>query len=168
MFIGDTSYPNDFGFIIERMNGWEDRSFMNGLMFLMINSELYPKNVRTTTFNCELDELLGDDSPLVRPPVDKTMFQLDDTELLNRFVSVTYPEDLDTDNDYSYLIPFHEINDEGWSIFIISDGDLIKLLVCNRRDDHKLHDTLEVPAEKYFMTINKLKEFYNDLLNEWR
>jgi len=174
MFIGDTSYPNNFGFIIERMEGWEDRSFINGLMFLMINDELYPKYVRTTTFNCELDELLDDDSPLIRPVVDKKLYQLDDAELLKMFVNITYPDiddDDDIDNDYSYLLPFHEINDDGWSIFIISDGENIKLFVYDRRDqypDVKLHDTLEIPAEKYFKTINELKKFYNDLLNEWR
>lgn len=174
MFIGDTSYPNNFGFIIERM-GWEDKSFLNGLMFLMINDELYPQYVRTTTFNCEFDELLDDDSPLIRPVVDKKLYQLDDAELLKLFVNITYPDiddddDIDSDN-YSYLIPFHEINDDGWSIFIISDGENIKLFVYDRRDqypDVKLHDTLEIPAEKYFKTINELKKFYNDLLNEWR
>ena len=61
--------------------------------------------------------------------------------------------------------------DDGWSIFIISDGENIKLFVYDRRDQYpnvKLHDTLEIPAEKYFKTINELKKFYNDLLNEWR
>ncbi|MBQ8965365.1 immunity 42 family protein [Ruminococcus sp.] len=170
MFIGDTSYPNNFGFIIERM-GWEDKSFLNGLMFLMINDELYPKYVRTTTFNCEPDELLDDDSPLIRPVVDKKMYQLDDAELFDILAKATYPEDDDKDNDYSYLIPFHEINDEGWSIFIISDGENIKLFVYDRRDrypDVKLHDRLELPAEKYFKTISALKDFYTKLLDEWR
>ena len=150
------------------MEGREN-SFINGLMFLMINDTLYPRSVRTTTFNCELTELLDDRSPMVNPVIDKALYRLGDDELFVTLADRTYPVDADIDNDYSYLLPFHEINDEGWSIFIISDGESVRLFVGETAGNgQKLRDTIEIPLKKYNSTIDRLKEFYKEIINEWR
>lgn len=164
MFIGDTKYPCNFGFFIERINEWEDSSFKNGFMFMMMNDELYPKNVRTTTLNCELADLLAEDSSMKAPVVDKALYHNDRDTLFDKMCERTFGKDHDALHDSTFLIPFHEINDEGWSIFIISDGDNIKLMTGRwTYGDLSFHDEVEIPAQKYYDTIAELEKFYNTL-----
>jgi len=64
MVIGE---PYKMAFILERMAIWEppDDTFRNGIMFLCVNGEIYPKDVRTTTFYTELPFLLAPESALM-------------------------------------------------------------------------------------------------------
>lgn len=177
MLIGD---PYKFSFIIERIPEWEDTSFINGWMFLKINDELYPKEVRTTTLNCELPDLLGENSPMKKPVVDKELYRLDSRELFDRIARITYSEELDALYDISYQLPFHEINDEGWDVFIISDGENIKLLVGEWKhnkladgswawaEEPIFHDETELSCDEYKAVIDGLEDFYNSLKNERR
>ena len=54
--------PYKFAFLIERIPDWEKGSWKNGIMFVIINDNIYPKDVRTTTFNSEIPEILDSDS----------------------------------------------------------------------------------------------------------
>lgn len=163
MVIGESEFY-ELGFIIERIPEWENDSFKNGIMFLMIKGEIYPKSARTVTFSCELPELLDESSPLVSPIVDRKLFQLNSTALFEQLADITYSKDRDALYDTRFLIPFHEINDAGYSIFIISDGDDIRVLAgTHRRDDLYLDNEIKLPKERYMKVIDKLKEFYNTL-----
>ncbi|MBO4866232.1 MAG: immunity 42 family protein [Ruminococcus sp.] len=164
MFIGDVKYPCNFGFMVEYMPEWSDSSFKNGLMFMMMNDELYPKNVRTTTFNSELPDVLADNSAMKNPVVDKKLYHTESEKLFEIMADKTYGKERDAWYDGTFQIPFHEINDDRWSVFIISDGDHIKLMSGEWRDgDIHFHDELEIPSKKYFETIKALEEFYNTL-----
>jgi hypothetical protein len=133
-------------------------------MFMMINSELYPKSVRTTTLSCEFADLLAENSAMKNPVINKELYHSDSETLFTTMAERTHGKDYDALYDLSFLIPFQEINDEGWNIFIISDGDNIKLM-SGRWQNHKLlyHDEIEMPAKKYFDTIAELEKFYNTL-----
>ncbi|MCR5541959.1 MAG: immunity 42 family protein [Ruminococcus sp.] len=158
MFIGDVNYPCDFGFFIERIPEWEDDTIKNGFMFMMINSELYPKSVRTTTLSCEFADLLAENSAMKNPVIDKELYHSDSETLFTAMAERTHGKDYDALYDLSFLIPFQEITDEGWNIFIISDGDNIKLMAGRWHDEKLLyHDEIEMPAKKYFDTIAELE-----------
>ena len=162
MFIGDVNYPCDFGFFIERIPEWEDGTLKNGFMFMMMNSELYPQNVRTTTLSTELYDLLADNSAMKKPVIDKELYHRDSKTLFTAMAERTHGKDYDALYDLSFLIPFQEITDEGWNIFIISDGDNIKIMSGRWQDDKLLyHDEIEMSAQKYFDTIAKLEKFYH-------
>ena len=164
MFIGDVNYPCDFGFFIERIPEWEYDTLKNGFMFMMINSELYPKSVRTTTLSSEFADLLAENSAMKNPVIDKELYHSDSETLFTAMAERTHGKDYDALYDCSFLIPFQEINDEGWNIFIISDGDNIKLMAGIWQDEKLLyHDEIEMPAKKYFDTIAELEKFYDTL-----
>ena len=55
MLLGD---PYRFAFLIERIPEWEKTGWKNGIMFVIINDDVYPKYVRTTTFNSEMPDIL--------------------------------------------------------------------------------------------------------------
>lgn len=164
MFIGDVNYPCDFGFFIERIPEWEDDTLKNGFMFMMINSELYPKSARTTTLSSEFADLLAENSAMKNPVIDKELYHSDSKTLFTAMAERTHGKDYDALYDCSFLMPFHEITDEGWNIFIISDGDNVKLMTGKWQDEKLLyHDEIEMPAKKYFDTIAELEKFYDTL-----
>ena len=75
--------PSGFAFLIERIPEWEVSSWKNGLMFVIVNDDIYPKDVRTTTFNSELPDLLNPDSAFMHPVIDKALFAKNDQEILD-------------------------------------------------------------------------------------
>ena len=164
MVIGESEYY-DFGFIIERIPEWEDESFLNGIMFLMIHGKIYPKNARTTSFNCELPDLLDERSAMMSPVIDEELFRLDSETLFEKLADITYSKDRDALYDMRFLIPFHEINDSGYCVFIISNGDEIRLLVgAPRGDGLYLENEIQLTKAQYTKVTDKLKKFYYDTL----
>lgn len=104
MLIGD---PDCFAFILERVPKWEIGGFINGIMYVIISGTNYPEELRTTTFNSELSDILGDRSALVHPVRDDELFSLDDKQLYDILADKVYPDiDDERDNDYRFMIPY--------------------------------------------------------------
>lgn len=161
MVIGD---PYRFGFLVERVEDWEYPPFINGLMFLYLNKKAYPKELRTTALSTELPELLDEGSPLVSPKKDERMFALDSSERFELLYRRTYPEDIDKESDLSYLIPFHEINDAGFAVFTLTDGESVMITVGEWSQGRLLPlDEYICEKTKYFGVIDRLREFYRAL-----
>ena len=178
MVIGE---PYKMAFILERMNIWEPPgdTFRNGIMFLCVNGEIYPKDVRTTTLGCELPWLLALESPLMNTVVDKELFKLPSDELLAYLESITYPDDTDDDddidNDYRFVLPFEEISDRGVDVFLVYDGENVRVLVgqdVNRRlspngfiinDGQELASETTITLAELESIRSQLSEFYSSL-----
>lgn len=104
MLIGDPDY---FAFILERVPKWEIGGFVNGIMYVIISGISYPEELRTTTFNSELSDILGDRSALVHAVRDDELFALDDKQLFDILADKVYPDiDDERDNDYRFMIPY--------------------------------------------------------------
>ena len=157
MVIGD---PYKFGFLIERVEDWEYPPFINGLMFLYLNEKAYPERLMTTTLSTELPELLDESSPLVSPKEDKKLFYMDSDERFDLLALRTFPENIDKQSDLSYLVPFHEINDAGFAVFTLSDGESVMITV-GKWDKNKLIpiDEKIIEMSEYKRVIDKLREF---------
>lgn len=174
MVIGD---PYRLAFIVERMPKWEPQndSFRNGIMFLCVDGEVYPKDVRTTTFFSELPDILGEGSALMNVVTDKELYTMPSDKLLAHLESITYPEDIDTDNDYRFIVPFTEINDIGFNVFLLSDGENVRVLVgqsVNRRlspngfivdDGRELAGETQITLHELESIRSQLAQFYDDL-----
>ena len=161
MIIGD---PYKFGFLIERVSDWEYPPFVNGLMFLYLNGKAYPEELRTTTFSTELPELLDEASPLVKPKENKKLFYLDSDERFEQLAALTYPENIDKENDLSYLVPFHEINDSGHAVFVLTDGENV-LITAGEWSEGKLLPKNEyiLPLSQYNKVVDGLRSFYDEM-----
>lgn len=174
MVIGD---PYRLAFIVERMPIWEPQndSFRNGIMFLCVSGEVYPKDVRTTTFFSELPDILGEGSALMNVAVDRELYAMPSDELLAYLENITYPEDIDTDNEYRFIVPFTEISDRGFDVFIVSDGENVRVLVgqdVNRRlspngfiinDGYELAGETQITLHELESIRGALADFYNSL-----
>lgn len=156
MLIGN---PYKFCFMIERIPEWET-SFINGIMFVAVNDDIYPKEMRTTTFNSELLDIL--DSAFTDPVNDKTLYDMSDAELFRHMAETTYPPDEDTLNDYRFHIPFHEICDSGYAFFVITNGENVRILVGKWEGDSLAFvDSTEISLQEYNDIIAQLRSFYN-------
>lgn len=152
--------PSGFAFLMERIPEWEVNSWKNGLMFVIVNDDIYPKDVRTTTFNSELPDLLNPDSAFVHPVIDKALFAKNDQEILD------YVDNEAHELYARYFIPFHEIEDAGYRMYVISDGCRIRLLVCKMHADKtELVDTSEMTVQEYNAVKSQVMDFYNSLLS---
>lgn len=160
MIIGD---PYRFAFLLERIPQWESSHF-NGLMFLLVNDNIYPKEVRTTTLCCELPELLDAQSALRNPVIDTALFRMETAECFRRIAEAVYPEDYEIDNDYRYLIPFQEINDSGFCVFAVSDGESVRILVGKREQGARSFvEETAIPMDEYRRIAEQLQEFEQEL-----
>lgn len=158
MIFGD---PYKFAFLIERIPKLED-TWINGIMFVAVNGEIYPKDVRTTTFNSEIPDLLRLDSAFINPIEDKELYSMKKSKLLRYMANITYPPNYE-DNDYSFLIPFHEINDSGYNFFILSNGENIKILVAKWKNENiKFVDKTIISTQEYNEIKSQIIAFYND------
>ena len=149
--------PYKFAFIIERIPEWEINGWKNGIMFVMINDNIYPKYVRTTTFDSEIPDILNSDSAFMNPIIDKELYDKDNLQILE------FVDDEDNELFYRYFIPFHEIEDSGYRIYAISDGCDIKLLVCKKEiEKTELVDYLEITIQEYNEIKKQIISFYNN------
>ena len=154
MILGD---PYKFAFLIERIPDWEKGSWKNVIMFVMINGDIYPKNVRITTFNSEIPEILDPDSAFINPIIDKKLYEKSDSQI------VEFVDDEEKENYYRYFIPFHEINDSGYRFYIVSNNCNVKILVCKLESEKtELVDRLEISIQEYNEIKSQVIDFYNN------
>lgn len=158
MLIGN---PDEFAIIIERVPEWESSGFINGIFIVCICGEYYPPDMRTTTLNGDLYELLTENSPFLKPQSNHEIYNLDNESLFSQLYKATYPED--GDNDYRFLIPFREILDSGYCFFIIKCDSNVKILV-NRVSGHFESNicAIETTFSKWSYISQALRQFYNE------
>ncbi len=150
--------PDKFAFIIERIPEWEINGWINGIMFVMINNDIYPKHVRTTTFNSEIPDILNPNSAFMNPIIDKELYDKNHLQILE------FVDDEENELFYRYFIPFHEIEDSGYRIYAISDGCNIKLLACKKEIEktNLIVDFLEISIQEYNEIQKQIISFYNN------
>ena len=147
--------PYKFAFLIERIPEWEVDFWKNGIMFVIINDDIYPKKVRTTTFNSELPDILNANSAFMNPIVDIDLYN-NDSEILD------YISNEENENYYRYFIPFHEIEDSGYRFYIVSNNCNIKILIGKLEDEKiVLIDKTELSIQEYDEIKLQLINFYN-------
>ena len=154
--------PDKFAFLIERIPDWEKEIWKNGIMFVIINDDIYPKDVRTTTFNSELPEILASDSAFINPVVDKDLYGKSDLQI------VSFVSDDEKEQYYRYYIPFHEIENSGYRFYLISDGFNVKILICKMGIDKiELVDKLEISIQEYNKIKSQVTDFYNNINSDF-
>lgn len=95
--------PNKFAFLIERISEWESETWKNGIMFVIINGEIYPKNLRTTTFNSEIPGILAQNSAFINPVINEELYEKSESEIIK------YMSDEENENYYRFLSHFMKL-----------------------------------------------------------
>lgn len=162
MLIGN---PDKFAFLIEVVPEWSTDRFANGLFYIYLNGVQYPNEVRTTTINVELYELLSKDSPFIRPQ-DDALFSLNTPELFNILWERTFPEE--GNNDYRFLVPLHEMSDAGFVLFVVSSGEKVRLLLGRGKGTEKgtFIDETTIERTEHTGILQQLQDYRQKLSGE--
>lgn len=156
--------PDKFAFLIERVPEWESSSFINGIMYVYLNGKMYPDTLRTTTLNVDLHYLFNSTMPDFKPKVNADLYRLSTSDLFKKLCEITFPDDDNIDNDYSYQIPLNEIQDSRYYFFAVAFENKIRVLVGKYQDEDIIfQDETELSVSEFENIRSKLFEYYKAL-----
>ena len=145
--------PYVFSITWEIVDKWnEDTSFNNGLLFMSVNGVQIPQKVTTTTLNTEMHHLL---EKLKKPIENEELFFMEKEEAFARLYQITYPANMEQDNDYSYSITPFEFEDNDRFVFMIRNGEQVRIIASQERKY----------IEEAVLSINELEDMEKCL---WR
>ncbi len=155
--------PDKFAFLIERVPEWESDSFINGIMYVYLNGKMYPDTLRTTTLNTDLDFLFNSTMPNFQPKVNADLYRMSTADLFKKLCEITFPEDYDIENDYSYQVPLQEIEDSGYYFFVVAYKNNVRILAGKYfNEDIIFDDENEINISEFENVRDKLFEYYEN------
>lgn len=156
--------PDKFAFLIEKVPEWCANGFVNGLLYVYVNGEMFPKKLYTTTLS-DLWSLF--DYAFINPPKDERLYALPDEELFAELLKMRYPEyftdNEDADEDYHYDIEYYEIGDRGYHIFAVSNGKNVRVLIgyWNDSESFELVNSAEITLDEFTKLREEFLEYYH-------
>lgn len=174
--------PYKFAIWTDYVPQWGD-SYKNGLFYFIVNGNLYPNDVRTSTLSSDLCEIISNDCALISHPQNEEIFSLSTADAFSRLYCMAYPES--TENDeypdqvFDYCIAPPNISDFGGCFFAVANetslrviGGITERLVKNISEERSIWESVNQPfIEDVIVSrdeINKImvnvKEYASSLL----
>ena len=165
MLIGD---PDKFAFLIEKVPSWSAGGFVNGLLYVYVNGEMFPKELRTTTLSTDLFMLRG--FAFENLPTDKRLYALSDNELFGELRRLRYSDyftdDEDADEEYRFDFELPELGDCGYHIFAVSGGENVRVLIGHwSGDEFTLVNSAEITFEEFNKIRDEVTRYSDNLRN---
>lgn len=160
MIIGN---PDCFAVIVDVMESWNaDRIFQNGILFLAISSEIFPKEIQSATLSCEIPELI---ESLKNIPVDKEIFGMPAEKAYSEIYNLVFPDDWDIDNDYRYMISTPSFSDNDYLVFAVSNGEKVRILAAKPDycKEESIHISEGVKITETFIDVSELNYIIDKL-----
>lgn len=161
--------PFEFAFFIDAVDEWFSDPFHNGYFAISIGGSLYPPDVRCSTLNVVLCEILSDRSPLITLPENETLFNDYPEIAFEKIQNITFPENPDIDNDYTYRMQATEVEDAGYVLFLVRFMDKVKLLIGEYSSETFKHNYInEVVVDRKMITemVVKIAKTYKHILSK--
>lgn len=162
MIIGD---PYKFAILSGVINEWNiDDTFCNGVLLFCVNGDIYPKEVVTATLRCEIEYLR---QKLRNLTTDKRLYTLPPQQAFAEIYGITFPEDMDNDNEDCFDITPASLSDHNCFVFAVCDGVNVRILASGlvyemENCRHKLQD---IAVSETFVSVSEMKEIISDLEN---
>ena len=160
MIIGD---PYVFSIFIDTVEEWNcDNSFNNGLLFMSINGTLFPKEILSATLSTELYELIKN-LENIKENID--IFQMGKEEAFAYIYKLTFPNDYDVDNDYSYNITPFVLWDNNYFVFMVSNGHETRILASKLQYmmEESVHNLNQLEIVETYISIEEVQEMIEKL-----
>ena len=123
MIIGD---PYKFAILSGVINEWNiDDTFCNGVLLFCVNGDIYPKEVVTATLRCEMEYLK---QKLRNLTTDKRLYTLPPQQAFAEIYGITFPEDMDSDNEDCFDITPASLSDHNCFVFAVCNGVNVRVL----------------------------------------
>ncbi|MCM1314872.1 MAG: immunity 42 family protein [Alistipes senegalensis] len=162
MIIGN---PHCFAVIFDVVESWNaDKTFQNGILFLAINSEIFPKEIQSATLSAEFSKLT---ESLKNIPVDEKIFSMPKHKAYSEIYNRVFPEDWNINNDYHYMISTPSFSDNDYLVFAVSSGEKVRILAgkpdyCKEESIHILEGA---EITETFIDISDLNKITDKLSN---
>ncbi|MBT0731141.1 immunity 42 family protein [Rosenbergiella nectarea] len=127
--------PYRFAIWTEYVPQWSPQwseSYKNGLFYLIINGNLYPGDIRTSTLSSDLYEIIDNDCALISHPENEGIFILPTEDAFKHLFDLAYPESSE-ENEYpdqllDYCIKCPNISGFGGCFFAVADKKSLRIL----------------------------------------
>ena len=155
MIIGD---PYKFAILSGVINEWNmDDTFCNGVLLFCVNGDIYPKEVATATLRCEIEYLK---QKLRNLTTDKRLYILPPQQAFAEIYGITFPEDMDSDNEDCFDITPASLSDHNCFVFAVCDGVNIRILASELayERENSRHRLENIIISETFLTVGELRE----------
>lgn len=176
--------PYHFAIWTEIVPQWSE-SYKNGLFHLVINGNLYPDDIRTSTLASDLYEITDSDCALISQPKNDEVFYLPTEIAFERLFALNYPEPSEQDQYpeqiFDYCITSSNISSRGGCFFAVSNdislriiGGTIQHLVKDVSNERNVWEYIEKPLLQDVTIskgelneiMNNVKKYAGSILNE--
>lgn len=157
--------PYKFAVLIDPVEGWNtDDTFCNGILFLCVNGNIYPKEIETATLRYEVELLKHNLSKLA---TNQRLYDLPPQQAFMEIYNITFPENVDVDNDYRFDISPTSLADNNYFVFAVCDSTNVRILASKldyelENSRHRLQD---ISVNEAIITATELKEIISSLDN---
>lgn len=159
MIIGD---PYRLSVIIEKVQMWSDSSFHNGIFMVCIDGKMFPNELINVTLSSELRQLSDIVSNIIE---NEALYSMDKNILFETLYNITYPSDLETDNDYSYLISPQSLADNDYFIFAVKSKNNVKIIAAHPiyEPDMGIHILDDLDVSEIVISANEFEDIVSEL-----
>jgi hypothetical protein len=164
-----TGNPYQFSIFTKVIHEWNmkgDKTFLNGVLLICIDGNIFPKEVVTATLGREVPLL---QAVLRQLTVDREIFSMEKEEAFAKLYHIRHPSDDDHANgiteEYRYHISPDSLADENCYIFAVSDGLQVRFLAAELEYimAESTHNLSNAQIAESFITNDELRIIISEL-----
>ena len=160
MILGD---PYKFAIIIKIIKEWNiSEAFGNGVLLFCVDGSIFPKEIFTASLNSEINPLK---EKLKNIAANNEIFKMEKEAAFKKIYNITFPEDVDLDNDYQFDITPLSFPADNSYIFAVSDGARIRILASKLKyiREESRHKLKNINVYEAFISMEEMKEIVKEL-----
>ena len=160
MILGD---PYKFAIIIKIIKEWNiGEAFGNGVLLFCVDGSIFPKEIFTASLNSEINPLK---EKLKNIAANNEIFKMEKEAAFKKIYNITFPEDVDLDNDYQFDITPLSFPEDNSYIFAVSDGARIRILASKLKyiREESRHKLKNINVYEAFISMEEMKEIVKEL-----
>lgn len=161
MILGE---PYKFAILFSEVKTWNlDDTFCNGILFLGVDGEIFPKRFVTATLKSEIIPLKEKLENIVR---DEQLFETEKEKAFKHIYEITFPQDITRHNDYRFNITPPSLEEDDCYVFSVSNGELVKILAAKLEYvvERSRHNLDSITVREAILSLTELKDITCKLL----
>ena len=155
--------PYNFFVICQIINEWNnDNTYNNGVLLFAIDGEIFPKEIINMSLNTEISRLID---KMHNVKENTILFDGEKDTVIKEMYKTTFPDDINSDNDYSYLMTPFGMQDNDNFIFAVRKENKKRLLATKIEYDleESTHTFNEMHVIETYITVEEMEYVANGL-----
>lgn len=155
VILGD---PYSFSIIVSVVDEWNiDQTFTNGILIFCIDEKLFPKEVISIALSSELWNLK---EKLKNLTTNQELFNMPKDKAFTKIYNITFPDDINIDNDYSFDISPESFSDKDYFVFAVKSNKRVRIMASklNYITEDSRHDLENLNVSETFIDADALNK----------